>query len=97
MDYESPDPGNVTAFNRWTKDLKELYRLRHEDTGSLMCETCHNSPHANYPAINSYGRDRDNIQPLQYQKNMKTIGANNCRLCHTIDMDSEAHHENSLK
>ena len=97
VDYERPDPGNVTAFNRWTKDLKELYRFRHDDTGSLMCEACHNSPHANYPATNKYGRDRDNIQPLQYQKNRKTIGANNCKLCHTIDMDSEVHHENSLK
>ena len=96
VDYERPDPGNATAFNKWTKGPEELYRLRHDDTGALMCEACHNSPHVNYPATNRYGRDRDNIQPLQYQKNRKTIGANNCKLCHTINMDSEAHHINSL-
>ena len=50
-----------------------------------------------YPATNIYGRDRDNLQPLQYQGNPYPIGANRqCRVCHTVDMEDEIHHPNML-
>jgi hypothetical protein len=35
---------------------------------------------------------------MQYQKNPYPIGANkNCRVCHTVDMEDEMHHPNSLR
>jgi hypothetical protein len=41
--------------------------------------------------------DRDNIPPMQYQGNNLPIGAeNNCRVCHTMDMDFSAHHPNMI-
>ena len=91
VDFKRPSR-SASAFNRWTTGAAQLYRMRHDETRSLMCEACHSSTHANYPARNNYGADRDNIQPLQYQGNRKTIGFNNCRLCHVVDMEFESHH-----
>ncbi|MBU3936402.1 MAG: cytochrome C, partial [Proteobacteria bacterium] len=90
-------PETVNAFNVWTKDGKELYRNRHDDSGSIHCAACHGSPHAIYPTTNPYEKERDNFGPRQYQGNPYPLGANrNCKVCHTMDMDMEMHHPNSL-
>jgi len=95
VDFEPPDT-DESEFNLWTKKENELYRMRTDDAG-IMCGACHGSTHAVYPANNLYEKDRDNIPPIQYQKNPYPIGANkNCRVCHTIDMEEEIHHPNML-
>ncbi|QTA84994.1 cytochrome ubiquinol oxidase subunit I [Desulfonema magnum] len=94
-DFNAPDT-DETEFNQWTNAEDQLYRLRTDDAG-MMCAACHGSPHAVYPATNIFGNDRDNIPPLQHQKNPYPVGANkNCKVCHTIDMAEEVHHPNSL-
>jgi hypothetical protein len=94
IDFNQPETDET--FNLWTKSADQLYRLRTDDVG-IMCQACHGSAHAVYPATNIYGNKRDNIQPLQYQGNPYPIGSNkNCKVCHTIDMDEEMHHPNSL-
>jgi hypothetical protein len=66
---------------------------KRDDLDALTCPACHGAAHALYPALNPYGRDRDNLQPLQYQKLARTLGAaKNCKVCHTVDMDDAAHH-----
>ncbi|MFW6005611.1 MAG: cytochrome ubiquinol oxidase subunit I [Desulfonatronovibrionaceae bacterium] len=92
-DYGPPeDPENVSAFNVWNQDVSELYRLRYDQMG-LMCQGCHGATHAEYPAVNKFGLDRDNVQPLQYQGEPYAMGANNnCSVCHIEEMDFEAHH-----
>jgi len=94
IDFNPPETDET--FNQWTTSADELYRLRTDDAG-IMCQACHSSTHAVYPATNIYGDNRDNIQPLQYQGTPYPIGSNkNCKVCHTIDMDEEMHHPNSL-
>ncbi|MBW2251641.1 MAG: cytochrome ubiquinol oxidase subunit I, partial [Deltaproteobacteria bacterium] len=94
IDFNQPETDET--FNLWTKSAEELYRLRTDDAG-IMCQACHGSTHAVYPATNIYGNKRDNIQPLQYQENPYPLGSNkNCKVCHTINMDEEMHHPNSL-
>jgi len=94
VDFNQPETDET--FNLWTKSADQLYRLRTDDVG-IMCQACHGSTHAVYPSTNIYGNKRDNIQPLQYQGNPYPIGSNkNCKVCHTIDMDEEMHHPNSL-
>jgi len=91
-------PGVDTTFNRWTAGEGELYRNRTDESGRLRCAACHGSPHALYPAVNPYNRNRDVLQPLQYQGEPYPIGSNrNCKVCHTIDMDEEMHHPNMLR
>ncbi len=92
----SLEDSDFIAFNKWTKAKQDLYKNRHDDLGALRCEACHGSPHAIYPAENNYGKARENIQPLQYNKNNNTIGAGNCKLCHIVDMEYSGHHENQL-
>lgn len=90
---ETPDAFEASAFNVWTADGSQLYRNSPDRTGSMMCIACHNSPHANYPAVNKYGADRDNIGPLQYQGNNRSIGADgNCGVCHFGPVTWDAHH-----
>jgi len=90
-------PETDSAFNVWGKDGKDLYRNRHDDFGSIHCAACHGSTHAEYPATNPYEKERDNFGPRQYQGNPYPLGANrNCKVCHTIDMDTDMHHPNSL-
>ncbi|HCC55518.1 MAG TPA: cytochrome C [Desulfobulbaceae bacterium] len=90
-------PEADSAFGVWTTSGDDLYRNRHDDSGSIHCAACHNSPHAEYPAINPYEKERDNFGPRQYQGNPYPLGANrNCKVCHTIDMDTDLHHPNSL-
>ncbi len=95
IDFNPPETDTV-ELNQWTKARKDLYRLRTDNAG-VMCASCHGANHAIYPAHNPYKNDRDNIPPMQYQKNPYPIGANkNCKICHTIDMEEEFHHPNSL-
>jgi len=90
-------PETDTAFNVWTESGDELYRNRHDESGSIHCAACHGSPHAIYPATNPYEKERDNFGPRQYQGNPYPIGANkNCAVCHTVEMEEELHHPNSL-
>ncbi|PIE59810.1 MAG: cytochrome C [Desulfobulbus propionicus] len=97
--YERPDPETASAFNKWTADADELYRMSTDDTGMLQCEACHGSTHATYPARNKwFGRDRDTIQPLQYQGNRRPIGADGkCSVCHIENMEDSPHHGNMEK
>jgi mono/diheme cytochrome c family protein len=81
-------PYNVDAANQWTEEKAQLYSQRYGDVGAVRCAACHGSPHAVYPAM----YDRDNMQPLQYQDNRRPIGAGNCSVCHTMEMDYPAHH-----
>ncbi len=60
-------PVTDVAFNTWTEGSSGLYRSRMDEAGVLPCLACHGAPHAVYPAVNAYGADRDNVQPLQYQ------------------------------
>ncbi|MGE4298363.1 MAG: cytochrome ubiquinol oxidase subunit I [Desulfovibrionaceae bacterium] len=94
-DHEArPQPGTVSAFNKWTEGQPgQLYRLRRDDMEAVMCEACHGSTHAVYPATNIYGADRDNIPPLQYQGMAGAMGKNGgCIACHGEEMDASAHH-----
>ncbi|BBO79140.1 cytochrome c family protein [Desulfosarcina widdelii] len=96
VDFEKPATRDVSGFNQWTHSVAGLFRMRTDDVG-LMCEACHGATHANYPATNMYGKDRDNIPPLQYQGINLPIGANNnCALCHTVEMEDSVHHPNML-
>lgn len=97
LKFEKPVSKDVSGFNRWTADVNGLYRMRTDNAG-VMCEACHGSTHANYPARNIYGKNRDNIQPMQYQANNLPVGAEkNCKLCHTKDMAFSIHHPNMLR
>jgi mono/diheme cytochrome c family protein len=85
-----------TAFNKWAPAFSELYRNRTDNHG-VMCAACHGSPHAIYGAVNKYGKQRDNIQPIQYQNAAGTIGTHdNCQVCHTKKMNSSGHHRNQV-
>lgn len=95
--FKRPDAGTIDGFNKWTPGITALYRMRHDDTNAMMCESCHGATHAVYPATNKLGRDRDNIQPIQYQGNSRTIGRDNCQLCHTKAMVKSGHHPMLLK
>lgn len=89
-----PNPSRATAFNTWTKSAEERYVNSLDNTGSLRCPSCHGAPHAIYPASGPNRDDRDNLQPLQYQKRAAPLGADgNCAVCHTIAMDYFVHHE----
>lgn len=95
VDFSPPETGE--AFNHWTGSENELYRSRTGEGGAVRCAACHGAPHAIYPADNPYGAGRDSVPPLQYQNNPYPLGANkNCRACHTMDMEMEMHHPNSL-
>jgi len=94
VDYEKPAAG-ATSFNTWTEAPEELFRMRTGDAGSVRCAACHGSPHALYPAGNHLGRDRDNLQPLQYGGAPYPIGAErSCAVCHERDMEDSVHHAN---
>lgn len=89
-----PKAAKVTAFNTWVEGGGQLYRNRKDDTGNVPCIACHSSPHATYPATNAYGKDRDNVQPLQYMGFAGPIWAKKrCDVCHTQAMGAEPHHK----
>jgi hypothetical protein len=94
QDFNEPEVD--TVFNKWVSQGTALFRNRADDTG-IMCSACHGSPHALYLASNPYGKDRDNIQPKQYQNNPYPIGSNrNCAVCHLMEMEDSIHHPNML-
>ena len=96
VEYQAPDTD--TLLQSWTVDTQGLYRNRTDDSGRLLCAACHAGAHAIYPADNPYGEQLDVLQPLQYQSNRLPMGANhNCMLCHTVAMEDEMHHANSLR
>ncbi len=96
VEYQAP--ASDTLANTWTKDEQALYRNRTDDSGRLFCAACHSSPHAVYPAVNAHGPGLDVLQPLQYQRNRLPLGANrHCAVCHTVAMEDEMHHPNSLR
>jgi len=85
-----------TAFNKWAPGFEALYRNRTDNHG-VMCSACHGSTHAVYGAMNKYGLQRDNQQPLQYQGLAGTIGTHGqCEVCHTVEMTSNGHHRNMV-
>jgi len=95
VDFNPPET-DTADINQWTKTEKQQYGMRADDVG-IRCAACHGAAHAIYPATNIFGNDRDNIPPVQYQKNPYPIGANkNCKVCHKTDMEEEVHHPNSL-
>ncbi len=91
VDFQPPETDQVEP-NQWTGSEEELFSRMVDDAG-IPCAACHSSAHALYPAI----RTEDNAQPLQYQGTPYPIAANRrCRVCHTVDMETEMHHPNSL-
>lgn len=94
LDGAGGEVQNYSAFNLWTEPGKEnLFRMRHDYQGAMMCTACHNSPHAVYPATNPYGENRDALQPMRYMGMNRAIGADqNCQPCHTMDMGMFPHH-----
>ncbi|NCC24500.1 MAG: cytochrome C [Deltaproteobacteria bacterium] len=96
VDFAPPASRKVSAFNDWVRGPSGLYRLRADNAG-MMCESCHGSTHAEYPAENSFHPDLDAIQPLQYQGVNGVIGANgNCAICHVENMEGDFHHPNMM-
>ena len=85
-----------TAFNLWAAGFSALYRNR-GDNHEVMCIACHGSTHAVYGAMNKYGLQRDNQQPLQYQGLAGTIGTHEqCMVCHKVEMTASGHHRNMI-
>jgi cytochrome bd-type quinol oxidase subunit 1 len=85
-----------TSFNKWVGGFADLYRNRTDEQG-VMCIACHGSTHAVYGAENKFGKQRDNMQPLQYQGLAGTIGTHeNCSVCHTKKMNANGHHRNQV-
>ncbi|WDP92192.1 MAG: cytochrome ubiquinol oxidase subunit I [Desulfobacter sp.] len=92
VEFTRPDPKTADAFNKWTEGPDALFRMRHDETYSIMCMACHGATHAVYPAKNKLGADLDNIQPLQYQKNRFPMGYQRCSACHTVPVEDEPIH-----
>ena len=98
-DYAPPE--TMTTYGEWTEP-GALYRLRRDLSDALMCEACHGSTHAVYPAVDAgYGANRDNIQPLQLQGMAGPIGyKGNCQVCHKdsgYTPDMSMHHPMGLR
>jgi hypothetical protein len=94
--FQKPEQ-NKKAFNVWTENLNMLYRMRFDNTGKIPCVACHSSPHAIYPAFNEFDKNRDNIQPLQYQGTPLPLGADmKCEVCHTVKMDRQSFHHSNM-
>ncbi len=91
-------PETDSAFNTWTSGAAGLYKNRRDEMNAVPCSACHNAAHAVYPTLNPYGRDRDNIQPLQYMGFAGTMGEQGkCTVCHQEAMEGDAHHPNLVR
>ncbi|MDL2317023.1 cytochrome C [Desulfovibrio sp. OttesenSCG-928-A18] len=91
---KKPDPASASAFNKWTARAEERFSRAYENTGTVRCASCHGAPHALYPAASPVGDNRDNLQPMQYQKAAAPLGASgNCAVCHKEAMDFFVHHD----
>ena len=91
--FEKP-AANPSGFNVWNEEMAQLYRMRADNAG-VRCIGCHGATHSVYPATNPFGKNRDNMQPMQYSGHPFPIGSNqSCVICHTIPMDDAIHHEN---
>lgn len=96
IDFGKPT-NNLSAFNKWTDNVDNLYRRRTDMVG-IRCIACHGSPHAEYPAINPYSKIRDVLQPLQYSGQPYPIGSEmSCEICHVEKMEFPIHHENMAR
>lgn len=94
--FEKPAE-NPSAYNKWVDGFGDLFRVR-TDGADLKCEACHGATHALYPAVNPYDKDRDNMQPLQYQDSVYPVGSEmQCTVCHTEVFDFSIHHDNMLR
>jgi len=90
---KKPDRKTSSAFNAWVDGPGKLYRNQKDAMGSMPCIGCHGAPHATYAAKSDYGKDRDNIQPMQYMGLAASLGARgNCLMCHTQHMKLDRHH-----
>jgi mono/diheme cytochrome c family protein len=97
QDFKLPAK-DASAFNIWTKDAAGLFRNRKEDTGNIPCAACHGSPHATSVSVNDYGLDVNNIVPMQYMGAPGVLGSNKrCDVCHTVEMEGDAHHPNMAR
>ncbi|MGM0424732.1 MAG: cytochrome ubiquinol oxidase subunit I [Thermodesulfobacteriota bacterium] len=96
QDFQRPEDNQVQAFNQWAQGKENLYQNRTDNAG-LMCQSCHGPTHAEYPAQNSFAKNLDNIQPLQYQGDTRTLGRENCTMCHLMEYEYSIHHENMVK
>ncbi len=94
---QRPKAETSSAFNTWAKGVEHLYRSRKDDTGKVPCIACHNGPHAIYPTDNAYGKDRDNVQPLQYMGVAGAMGTGGrCGVCHITKPEEDGHHTSFL-
>lgn len=92
-DGRKPGRATSSAFNQWVEGPAKLYRSQKDSMGSMPCIACHGAPHATYRAFSDYGRDRDNVQPMQYQGFAAPMGGRgDCIVCHTQGMEVDAHH-----
>ena len=97
-EYGRPDAATASSYNTWTKGGPDLYRNRRDEMGMIPCAACHGSPHATYPTASPYGKDRDNIQPVQYMGVARVVGADgHCTVCHAKAMSLDAHHPNTVR
>lgn len=91
--FTTPGP-DASAAHQWTADPSQLYSERQDDMAAMMCQACHGPTHGLYPAENAYGRERNNIIPLQYQNLAGPLGRGDNCICHTREMTmyESAHH-----
>lgn len=95
--YQKPSV-NASSFNKWVTDLSSLYRVRKDNSGTIPCLACHGSPHATYPSFNDFGKNRDNIQPMQYQGMPFPLSSEmKCEVCHKVKMQGNYHHANMVR
>ena len=90
-----PLVSTASAVGKWTQPGEPAFAARKDLMGGLACSACHGPAHALYPSDNPYGRDRDDIAPMQYQGVAAPLGSlGHCSACHTVAMDpaSSVHH-----
>jgi len=64
----------------------------------VRCAACHNSPHSEYPARNSFGKNWDNTQHMQYAGSPMPVGSEfGCEVCHKQMMEHPIHHPNMVR